>query len=155
MTLASPIFLAALGLLLPILITFLVRRQRRIVRVPSTMLWRLGAKSVSKSRRIRDVRRLVALLACLAGVALLALAAARPGGKGFTTTVYVVDTSASMAGAPMADARSYIGREVAGVGPNGRVAIVLAGLEAHVLLPPSPGVGRRFERPSQAGSAGR
>ena len=47
-----------------------------------TLLWRLGAKSISKSRRIRDVRRLVALLACLAAVALLAFAAAwlRPEG---------------------------------------------------------------------------
>ncbi|MBX3232904.1 MAG: BatA domain-containing protein [Labilithrix sp.] len=140
MSLAAPIFLAALGLLVPILITFLVKRRRRVVRVPSTMLWRLGAKSISRSRRIRNVRRLVALLACLAGAGLLALAAARPGGKGIATAVYVVDTSASMAGAPIEEARRYVRREVAALGPNGRVAIVVAGDEARVLLPPtSPG----------------
>jgi hypothetical protein len=137
-TWAAPYFLAALAILLPVLITFLVRKQKRVMRVPSTMLWRLGAKSISKSKRIRDVRRLVALLACLAAVALLALAAARPGGKRGTSTVYVVDVSASMAGAPMDDAKRFLMREVTALGPNGRIAIITAGTEPKIVLPPSP-----------------
>lgn len=138
MTLAAPYFLAALAILVPVLITFLVRKQRRVMRVPSTMLWRLGAKSIQKSKRIRDVRRLVALLACLAAVALLALAAARPGGKRSTTTVYVIDVSASMAGGPMDDAKRFLVGEVTALGPNGRVAIITAGTEPKIVLPPSP-----------------
>lgn len=138
MTLASPYFLAALGILVPVLITFLVKKQRRVMRVPSTMLWRLGAKSISKSRRLRDVRRLIALLACLAAIALLALAAARPGGKRSTTTVYVVDVSASMANGPMEDAKRFLVGEVTALGPNGRVAIITAGAEPRLVLPPSP-----------------
>ncbi|MBN9166935.1 MAG: BatA domain-containing protein, partial [Myxococcales bacterium] len=58
MNLVAPVFLAGLALLVPVLIAFLVRRRRQIVRVPSTMIWRLGARSVAKNRRIRDVRRL-------------------------------------------------------------------------------------------------
>jgi Aerotolerance regulator N-terminal/von Willebrand factor type A domain len=138
MTLAAPAFLIALALLVPVLIAFLVRRQRQIVRVPSTMVWRLGARSVAKSRRIRDVRRLLALLACLGGVAALVVAAARPSGTGAAATVYVVDVSASMAGAPLDEARSWLSRAVAGQGPSARIAIVLAGVEPKVALPPSP-----------------
>jgi hypothetical protein len=136
--LATPAFLAALALLIPVLIAFLVRRQRQIIRVPSTMVWRLGARSIAKSRRIRDVRRLLALLACLAGVAALVVAAARPTGTRTDTTVYVVDVSASMAGAPLAEARRWLVREVASRGPGARVAIVLAGAEPRVALSPSP-----------------
>lgn len=136
--LTAPAFLAALAILVPVLLTFLVRKQKRVLRVPSTMLWRLGAKSISKSKRIRDVRRLVALLACLAAVALLAFAAARPGGKRGTSTVYVVDISASMAGAPMDGVKRYLTGEVTALGPNGRIAIITAGAEPRIVLPPSP-----------------
>lgn len=138
MTLANPAFLAALAILIPVLIAFLVKKQKRVVKVPSTLLWRLGAKSISKSRKIRNIRRLVALLACLAAVGAFALAAARPGGSRATSTVYIVDISASMAGGPIDDARAYLKREIAGVGPNGRIAIITAGAEPHVIVPPSP-----------------
>ena len=138
MTLTAPIFLAALAILVPVLVAFLVKKQKRVMKVPSTLLWRLGAKAVSKSRRIRNIRRLIALSACLAAVGAFALAAARPGGKRATSTVYVVDVSASMAGAPLDDARAFLKREAASVGPNGRIAIIAAGAEPHVLVPPSP-----------------
>ena len=138
MSLVAPAFLAALALLVPVLLAFLVRRRRRVVRVPSTMVWRVGARSVAKSRRVRDVRRLLALLACLFGVAALVVAAARPSGKRADTTVFVVDVSATMSGEPLYDVRMWLRREVAGLGPNARVAIVLAGAEPKVALPPSP-----------------
>jgi hypothetical protein len=137
MKLASPTFLYALALLVPVIIAFLVRRQRNVLKVPSTMVWRLGARSVAKSRRIRDVRRWLALAACLAGVAALALAAARPTGKAEGTHVFVVDVSSSMSGAPLEGARRWLVREVAGLGPDARVAIVRAGAEPRVTLPPS------------------
>jgi hypothetical protein len=136
-SLVAPIFLAALGLLVPILVTFLVRRQRNVVRVPSTMVWRLGARSITKNRRIRDLRRFFALLACLGGVSALVFAAARPSGERGGTTVFVVDVSSSMEGAPLAEARGWLVREVATLGNNARVAIVLASEEPRVALPPT------------------
>lgn len=138
MTFGAPMFLAALGLLLPVLIAFLVRRKRNVVRVPSTMIWRIGARTVAKNRRVRNVRRLLALLACLAGVAALVTAAARPSGRRGGMTVYVVDVSASMSGAPLEEARRFILRDVAACGPNARIAIAAAGAEARIHLPPSP-----------------
>ena len=137
MNLVAPVFLAGLALLVPVLIAFLVRRRRQIVRVPSTMIWRLGARSVAKNRRIRDVRRLLALLACLLGVAALVVAAARPTGKRTDATVYVVDVSASMSGVPLDEARAWLVRDVASRGPSARIAIVLAGAEPKVALAPS------------------
>jgi len=137
-TLTAPMFLAALGLLLPVLLAFLVKQQRHVLRVPSTMVWRLRAKSVSRSRKIRDLRRLVALVLCLLGVAALVLAAARPSGKKSELHVYVVDVSASMADGPLEAARRWLDRDIATLGPNARVALVLAGAEARVVLSPTP-----------------
>ena len=145
MTLNAPIFLAALGLLLPVLLAFLVKQQRHVLRVPSTMVWRLRAKSISRSRKIRDLRRLVALLLCLLGVAALVVAAARPSGKRSELHVYVVDVSASMADGPLDAARRWLDRDIAALGPNARVALVLAGAEARVALSPTP-PGPRVER---------
>ena len=140
MTLSFTVFpLAALAILVPVLITFLVKKQKRIVKVPSTLLWRLGAKSISKSRRIRNIRRLIALCACprrRCGARPPPLRAA--AGSRATSIVYVVDVSASMSGAPIEDARQFLKREVATIGPNGRIAIITAGAEPHVLVPPSP-----------------
>lgn len=137
MTLNAPMFLAALGLLLPILLAFLVRQRRHVLRVPSTMVWRRRAKSVSRSRKIRDLRRLVALVLCLLGVAALVVAAARPTGKKSELHVYVVDVSASMADGPLDAARRWLDRDIAALGPNARVALVLAGAEARVVLSPT------------------
>jgi hypothetical protein len=134
-TFASPLFLAALALLVPVLVVFLVRRQRRLVVVPSTMVWRASAKSRAKSRAFRNLRRLVALAACLTAVALLALAASRPGGRSKDSVVFVVDVSASMSGRPIAEAKALLFREMALMGPKGHLAIVAAGERARVVLP--------------------
>ena len=138
MTFTSPAFLGVLGLLVPIVVLFLVRRKRNVVRVPSTIVWRLGARVVAKNRRFRDLRRLLALALCLLGVAALALSAARPTGSHLPSTqVYVVDLSASMDGAPLREAKRFITRDVASLGPLDRVAIVTAAGDVNVALPPS------------------
>lgn len=137
MTLTAPAFLIALGLLAPVLIAFLVRRRRRVVRVPSTIVWRLGARAVARSRRIRDLHRLLALAACLAAVTALAIAAARPAAKQGEALVFVVDVSASMDGEPIAEARRFLARRVTGLGQSGSVAIVTAGREARIALAPA------------------
>lgn len=137
MKLTAPIFLAALALLVPVIVAFLVRRRRRVVRVPSTMLWRVGLRSVVKNRRVRDVHRLLALLCCAAAVVALALAAARPSGSRNDAVVYVVDVSSSMHGAPIAEVRTWLRRDVAARGPGARVAIVLAASEPRTIVPPT------------------
>ncbi|HEU4404195.1 MAG TPA: VWA domain-containing protein [Polyangiaceae bacterium] len=132
MNLAAPAFLAALGLLLPVAAAFLVKQRRRIVRVPSTLLWRQAALARSKNRRLRDLHKLLALAACLLGVAALALAAARPSfGRAPASLVFVVDVSASMdAGgrtSPLARARAELSKFVARRPGGHRYAVVAAG----------------------------
>ncbi|HEU4537405.1 MAG TPA: VWA domain-containing protein, partial [Polyangiaceae bacterium] len=132
MSFASPAFLAALGLLLPVVVAFLVKRRRRIVRVPSTLLWRGAALARAKNRRLRDLHRLLALAACALGVAALALAAARPSlGRSPGAVVFVVDVSASMdaggGSSPLARARAELAKFVARRPGGHRYALVAAG----------------------------
>ena len=129
---AAPRILIALGLLVPVLVAFLVRRRRNTVRVPSTLLFRLAAKTTAPNRRIRWLRRVASLCACLLAVAALVVAAARPSprNRGETTAI-VIDLSASMgAGAgrsPLALARRFSARLLGGAGPGDRFLIIGAG----------------------------
>jgi hypothetical protein len=132
MTFAAPTLLAALALLLPVLLAFLVRRRRRVLRVPSVLLFRLAGAPTTQNRRFRDVKRLASLLACLLAVAALVTAAARPGGRDRGETVaLVIDASASMAAggrdAPLEQARRFVARTIAGGGAGDRYAIIAAG----------------------------
>lgn len=145
MMFAAPRILLALGLLVPVLVAFLVRRRRNTVRVPSTLLFRLAAKATAPNRRIRWLRRLASLCACLLAVTALVIAAARPSprNRGETTAI-VVDLSASMgAGAgrsPLAEARRFSSRLVAGAGPGDRFLIIGAGAApARLAGPIEPG----------------
>ncbi len=132
MIFAAPRILFALALLVPVLVAFLVRRRRHTVRVPSTLLFRLAAKTTAPTRRIRWLRRVASLCACLLAVAALVIAAARPSPRtrGETTAI-VIDVSASMGagatGSPLAQARSFASRLVGGAGPGDRFLILAAG----------------------------
>jgi VWA domain-containing protein/aerotolerance regulator-like protein len=132
MMFAAPRILVALGLLVPVLVAFLVRRRRHTVRVPSTLLFRLAARTTAPNRKIRWLRRAASLAACLLAVAALVVAAARPSprNRGETTAI-VVDVSASMgAGAsssPIVAARKFTSRLVGGAGPGDRFLLVAAG----------------------------
>lgn len=138
MNLVAPSFLYALVLFVPIVVAFLVRKQKNVLRVPSTMVWRMSAKVTARSKRVKDLRRMLALLACLLGVGALVFAAARPSGKRAGTTIYVVDVSASMNGASFAAARAWLRSEIAGMATGARVGIVVAGSEARSVLPLTP-----------------
>jgi hypothetical protein len=138
MTLAAPLLLAALGLLVPVIAAFLVRRRRDVVRVPSTLLFRLTAASTSQSRRMRSLKRIASLLACLLAVTALVFAAARPTAASRGETVaFVVDVSASMRAGPhgrpvdkaqpLDEARRFIQKVLAASGPEDRYAIIAAG----------------------------
>src|SRR5262249_55415398 len=126
-------------------LAFLVRRRRDVLRVPSTLLWRLAGVPAAQNRRFRNLRRLASLAACLAGVAALVLAAARPVPRRRGETVaLVVDVSASMAaggrGCPLDRARSFAADRIASGGPGDRYAIVAAGaLPVRLAGPVAPG----------------
>ena len=132
MIFAAPRILFALALLVPVLVAFLVRRRRHTVRVPSTLLFRLAARATAPTRRIRWLRRVASLCACLLAVAALVLAAARPSPRtrGETTAI-VIDASASMGAggsrSPLAQARSFAARLIGGAGPGDRFLILAAG----------------------------
>ncbi len=132
MSFTAPFLLAALALLVPVLLAFLVRRRRDVLRVPSTLLWRLAGVPAAQNRRFQNLRRLVSLLACLLGVAALVLAAARPVARDRGETVaFVVDVSASMdaggRGSPLARARRFIAAHLAAGGAGDRYVVVAAG----------------------------
>ena len=132
MIFAAPRILFALALLVPVLVAFLVRRRRHTVRVPSTLLFRLAARATAPTRRIRWLRRVASLSACLLAVAALVLAAARPSPRtrGETTAI-VIDVSASMGAgplrSPLEQARRFASRLVGGAGPGDRFLILAAG----------------------------
>jgi hypothetical protein len=141
MMFAAPRILVALALLVPVLVAFLVRRRRDTVRVPSTLLFRLAAKTSAPNRRIRWLRRMASLAACLFAVAALVVAAARPSprSRGETLAI-VIDVSASMGAggsrSPLVDARRFASRLVGGAGPGDRFLLVAAGLTPRRLAGP-------------------
>ncbi len=146
MTFATPILLAGLALLVPVLVAFLVRFRRDVVKVPSTLLYRLAGARVVRQRRFRNVRRWLAAALCLAGVAALVLAAAKPSPKSRGETVaIVIDVSASMGaggrGAPIARAKEFAARRIAASGPRDRYAVIAAGaIPRRIAGPAAPGV---------------
>jgi hypothetical protein len=149
-TFASPALLAALGLLVPVLVAFLVRRRRRPTLVASTLLFRRAALARAPTRRIRNLRRLASLAMCLGAVAALVFAAARPSRAAPGTTVaFVVDVSASMGAggreSPLEQARRLLRRALSGAGTRDRFAVVAAGASPARRagpLPPGPELDR-------------
>lgn len=131
MTFAQPIFLAALGLLLPLLIAYLVRRRRNLVRVPSTLRWRVVAVSKHRNKRFRFLSRVLSLLALVAAIWALAFAAARPmlSGSGETLAI-VIDVSASMGtrdDGPLEEALDAAEDLIGSRSPRDRIVVIAAG----------------------------
>ena len=141
---AAPAMLYALALVAPIAAAFLFRRRREALRVPSVLLWRLQTLARSRSKRMRNLKRVVALLACLLGAAALVVAAARPVSASHGQTVIaVVDVSASMnAGRgrhkPIAAARSFLEGLASTAGTRDAFVIIAAGARARRLAGPVP-----------------
>jgi hypothetical protein len=146
MTFATPLLLLGLALLGPVLVAFLVRFRRDVVKVPSTLLYRLAGARVVPQRRFRNVRRWLAVLMCLAGVAAIVVAAARPSAKSRGETVaIVIDVSASMSAggrdAPLVRAKAFAARRISGGGPRDRYALIAAGaIPRRIAGPAAPGV---------------
>ncbi|MCB9632745.1 MAG: VWA domain-containing protein [Sandaracinus sp.] len=141
MTFVAPLFLLVLALAVPVIVAFLVKRRRQMVVVPSILRWQALAIAKHRSRRFKNLARLVALLACVAAVLALGMAAARPRllGDG-ALTVVVVDVSPSMGTlehGPLSDAADRLRDLAASMGPRDRVAVFAAGEAPRRLLAPT------------------
>ncbi|MBX3252283.1 MAG: VWA domain-containing protein, partial [Myxococcales bacterium] len=141
MSFEAPLFLALLGLALPVVVAFLVKRRHPTLVVPSTLRWRMLSVARHRSRRLRNLRRWLALAACLGALAALALASARPLGEGAGETLYVVvDVSPSMGDAqrgPLSDAIARVRGIASSMGARDRVALIAAGPTPERLLAPT------------------
>lgn len=141
MTFVAPLFLLVLALALPVIVAFLVRRRKQVLVVPSVLRWQRVAVAKHRSRRFRNLSRLLALLACVAAVLALGMAAARPRllGDG-ALTVIVIDASPSMGTpdeGPLADALDRVRELASAMGPRDRVAIFVAGERPRRVLAPT------------------
>jgi hypothetical protein len=140
----SPLSLLWLGLLVPLVALYVLKRRRQVREVGSTLLWALAARDLRAERPWRRlVPQLSLLLQALAIVA-GAVALARPVGAGEGASgarlAVVLDTSASMAarsGATtrLAEAVDAARALVRNLPPGGALMLVEAGAEATVLVP--------------------
>ncbi len=142
MTFAEPILLVALALIVPIVMAFLFKERRETVRVPSTHLWQRVARSKVRSKKMRNLLRMLALAACIGALVALAFAAADPMGSARGETVaIVVDVSASMGGdgegSLLDQAKDRVRQMLRARGSSDRVAIVAAGAAPIPLAEPT------------------
>ncbi len=147
MTWLSPWSLLWLGLTVPLVLLYVLKRRRVDRLVGSTLLWEAALRDLRAERPWKRLIPSVALLLQLLALVLGALALARPAGAGGiptgATIALVVDTSASMSarsgqGESRLARAASVGRELArALPPGGRMMIVAAGAEPTVLTPPT------------------
>ncbi|MDH5491097.1 MAG: VWA domain-containing protein [Myxococcales bacterium] len=145
MSLLSPLSLLWLGLLLPLVLLYILKRRRQERLVASTLLWEQALRDMRAERPWRRLIPHLSLLLQALALLLGALALSRPVGAGGlpsgSAIALVVDTSASMgARDPRAQSRLELARrEGAAISsslpPGGRAMIVQAGPEPQVLTP--------------------
>lgn len=143
MTFANPLGLALAGLALPVLLLHILRPRRRAVTVSSTFLWRSLPRPVSSAKPWQKLRWSLLLLAQLLIVAVLAIVVARPvrleAAALAEHTVFIVDTSASMAATDVSENRVRAAAERAialrtELPAGGVASIVVAGDRPRVIL---------------------
>ena len=143
MRLLSPLSLAWLGLLVPLVLLYVLRRRREERSVGSTLLWEAALRDL---RAERPWRRLIPHLSLLLQILVLlaaAFALARPAGLGAAPSgaylAVVIDRSASMAtrdaqGQTRLERAQGVARSLlGGLPPGGRGMLVGAGRNALVL----------------------
>ena len=144
MSLLSPYSLGWLALLAPLVLLYVLRRQRTQRVIGSTLLW---ARAVRDMRAERPWQKLVPYLSLLLQALVLilgALALARPSGVGELPSgariSVVIDASASMATVDLGDAsridraRAAVRTLAEGLPVGGALSIIEAGAEPVVLL---------------------
>ncbi len=135
----SPLSLAWLGLLVPLVLLYVLKRRRDEKKVASTMLWEQALEDLrAESPFKRLMPNLLLLLQALA-IIFAAVALARPVGVGGVPDgaqiAVVIDTSASMAATHgdgttrLAQAKRRVRDLIDGLPPGGALMIVSAGGE--------------------------
>jgi Ca-activated chloride channel family protein len=138
MTFLSPWNLAWLGLLIPLVLLYILKRRREDLEVPSTLLWAQALRDMQADRPFRRLLPHMSLVLQALAVCAGALALARPtfGGEVMSSAwlCVVVDTSASMAtrDAGEEDTRVERAREAlyslsTSLGPGARMVLIEAG----------------------------
>jgi len=146
MNFLNPWLAALAALAIPLVVAFLNRRKVIRRRVPSALLLRELQSDRPSRRRFAVPQHWLALLLCLLAMAAVVVAVTDPvvEGHGPSTTVLVVDTTASMAAIEPGESQTRLARGLARVDDvlaalSGRdtVAVVEAGAEARVLVRPT------------------
>lgn len=146
MGLLSPLSLAWLGLLAPLVVLYILKRRRADRVVGSTLLWELALRDMRAERPWKRLVPHVSLLLQVLVIVAGAIALARPAGAGGVPSgalvAVVVDASASMAavdegGSRIERARSVARQMASSLPPGGRLMVIEAGAEPTVLAPPS------------------
>ncbi len=146
-SLLSPWGLALLGLLVPLVGLYILKVERKKLRVPSTWLWAEAKRDRMARSPFQRLIAQVPLVVELAALALLALAFARPVSRSDTSTAehvaIVVDVSASMSAraklgdqASRLDEAKRLARQwVGSVAPGTEIMVISAGRDARVASP--------------------
>ncbi|MFO0713232.1 MAG: BatA and WFA domain-containing protein [Sandaracinus sp.] len=150
MGLLSPISLAWLGLLAPLVALYILRRRREARLVGSTMLWDRAVRDMRAERPWQRLIPYVSLILQALAIVLAAVALARPSGVGEVPSgariAVVVDASASMAtrdlggGSRMEAARAAVVALADALPPGGTLTLIEAASEPAVLLAPTSDV---------------
>lgn len=144
MSLLEPLSLAWLGLLVPLVLLYVLKRRRTERVVGSTLLWSLAQRDLRAERPWQRLIPYLSLLLQALALLLGALALARPAGAGHVPagarTVVVIDTSPSMAaegedGAVFERARGELRTLARSLPPGGELAIIDGAGEPSVLVP--------------------
>jgi len=141
MELLNPKGLWLLTALVPLVVLYILKVRRQRMRVGSTWLWAAAQRDLMAKQPFRKlVAELPLILQILALVA-LAIALARPAGRGGKIAgdhvAIVIDTSASMGAASrMALARKAAHETVAALEPGADAIVIEAAREAKLVAPP-------------------
>lgn len=143
--LRSPVQLALLGLLVPLILLYVLRMRRERRRVSSTWLWRAAQRDLLAKQPFRRLVPEVSLLLEASALVALALAFAGPNTRGGQIdsdhVAIVIDGSASMATrSGSGPTRIELGREAAlalvqRLGPAADALVIEAGRDARVVSP--------------------
>lgn len=143
MGLIAPLGVGLLGLLIPVIAMYLLKRRREEVEVSSTFLWERVVQDIEANAPWQRLRRNLLLLLQLLTLLLLIGAVARPflrtAGASGQSLIVILDGSASMGasdaegGSRLDAARRETLRLLDSLPPDGRMTLIRAGSGAEVL----------------------
>ena len=146
MSFLSPLSLAWLGLLVPLIALYVLKRRRQVREVGSTLLWEAALRDMRAERPWKRLVPHLSLLLQILAIVAGAIALARPVGAGRMPAgahvAVVIDTSVSMAarhgdGTRLDEAKRLAENLARGLPPGGKLMVIEAGREAVVAAPSS------------------